>query len=803
MSYPFKDIEAKWQKRWEENKEYKTNNDFSKKKFYGLIEFPYPSGNGLHVGHPRSYVALDVIARKRRMEGYNVLYPIGFDAFGLPAENYAIKTGVHPAISTKENIDNFRRQLKMLGFSFDWDREVKTCEPDYYKWTQWMFIRMFNKGLAYKDEVPINWCPSCKVALANEEVVNGACERCGEETTRKNKSQWMMRITKYADRLIEDLKEVNFIDPVVAQQTNWIGRSHGAEIKFQITGTEELLEVFTTRADTLFGATYMVISPEHPLIEKYADRINNLEEIKAYQEEAARKSDLERADLTKDKTGVCINGLTCINPATGKEIPVWVSDYVLMSYGTGAIMAVPGHDQRDWEFAKTFGLPIIEVIEGGNIDEAAFTDTATGKLVNSGFINGMEVKDAIAAMIKWLEEKELGKAAVNYKLRDWVFSRQRYWGEPIPLVYCDDCGWVPIPDEELPLTLPEVDNFKPSDEGESPLVHAHEWLKAKCPKCGKEGRRETDTMPQWAGSCWYFLRYIDPHNDRAFCDKELLDYWMPVDWYNGGMEHTTLHVLYSRFWYKVLFDQDLVPTSEPYARRTSHGMILGSDNEKMSKSRGNVVNPDDVVEEYGADTMRLYEMNLGAFDQATAWQESGVQGTNRFLNRIWNLVEKLDPALEATEEDLRLIHKTIKAVSERIERMKFNTAVAAMNEMMNAISSRKTLPKEIIESLVVLVSPFAPHMANEIWEKLGYDATLTYYPWPQFDPDLAKDELVTIPVQVNGKLRDTLEVEEGLAEKELFDLALASEKVQKFLGGKEPRKIINVRGKLINIVVAK
>lgn len=803
MSYPFKDIESKWQKRWEENKEYRTENDFSKKKFYGLIEFPYPSGNGLHVGHPRSYVALDVIARKRRMEGYNVLYPIGFDAFGLPAENYAIKTGVHPAISTNANIDNFRRQLKMLGFSFDWDREVKTCDQSYYKWTQWMFIRMFNKGLAYKAEVPINWCPSCKVALANEEVVNGSCERCGEVTSKKNKSQWMMRITRYADRLIEDLKEVNFIDPVVAQQTNWIGRSYGAEINFEITGTQDRLEVFTTRADTLFGATYMVISPEHPLINKYADKINNLDEIKAYQEEATRKSDLERADLTKDKSGICIDGITCTNPATGKEIPVWVSDYVLMSYGTGAIMAVPGHDQRDWEFAKTFNLPIIEVIEGGNIEEAAFTDTATGILVNSGFINGMEVKEAIAAMITWLEEKKLGKATVNYKLRDWVFSRQRYWGEPIPLVQCDDCGWVPLPDRELPLTLPEVDNFTPSEAGESPLVHAHEWLKASCPKCGKEGRRETDTMPQWAGSCWYFLRYIDPHNDEAFCDPELLKYWMPVDWYNGGMEHTTLHVLYSRFWYKVLFDLDLVPQSEPYARRTSHGMILGSDNEKMSKSRGNVVNPDDVVQQWGADTMRVYEMNLGAFDQATAWQESGVAGTNRFLNRIWNLSEKVDQGLETTVEDQRLIHKTIKAVGERIERMKFNTAIAALNEFMNEIGNRDALSKEMVETLVLLVSPFAPHMANEIWEKLGFDKTLTYYPWPQFDPELAKDELITIPVQVNGKLRDTLEVEEGLAEKELFDMALASEKVQKFLEGKEPRKIINVKGKLINIVVAK
>lgn len=800
MSYPFKDIETKWQEKWEQNKEYKTEYDKDKKKIYLLIEFPYPSGQGLHVGHPRSYVALDVVARKRRMEGYNVMYPIGFDAFGLPAENYAIKTGIHPRTSTEDNINNFRRQLKMLGLSFDWDREVITCDPEYYKWTQWMFIKMFNKDLAYKAEIPINWCPSCKVTLANEEVINGKCERCDSETLRKNKSQWMLRITRYADRLIEDLDDVNFIEPVKIQQRNWIGKSHGADIFFPIADTEDRLEVFTTRADTLFGATYMVVSPEHPFIDKYKDRIKNLDAVMEYRKQAAHKSDMERADLSKDKTGVPLEGMYCINPATEKKIPIWVSDYVLMTYGSGAIMAVPGHDQRDWEFARTFNLPIIEVIAGGDIEKEAFVDIEKGTLINSGFINDLSVTDAIAKMISWLEEKKLGGAKVNYKLRDWVFSRQRYWGEPIPLVECKDCGWVPIPEDQLPLELPEVKDFRPSDEGESPLANAEEWINTPCPKCGKPGRRETDTMPQWAGSCWYFLRYLDPNNDNAFCDPEILKYWMPVDWYNGGMEHTTLHLLYSRFWCKFMYDEGLLPTSEPYSRRTSHGMILGSDGEKMSKTRGNVINPDDVVNTYGADTMRMYEMALGAFDQTTPWMESGVLGVNRLLQKAWDIFKKADPRTP-NEEEQRLMHKTIKKVDERIERMKFNTAVAALSEFMNGLSGKKTIPNQLLDTFLILLSPFAPHMANEIWEQQGHTSTLTYEPWPQFDPELAKDELITLPIQINGKLRDTIEIEPGLSDEEIQKIALARPKVIQHMQGKPARKIINIKGKILNIVI--
>jgi leucyl-tRNA synthetase len=800
MTYEHQKIEAKWQKRWSDNNEFRTENDFSKKKTFILIEFPYPSGAGLHVGHPRSYTALDIVARKRRMEGDNVLYPIGFDAFGLPAENYAIKTGIHPAISTEANINNFRRQLKALGFSFDWSREVKTCDAEYYKWTQWMFLQFFNEGLAYKANLPINWCVSCKVALANEEVVDGACERCRTPTVKKDKSQWMMRITKYADRLIEDLNDVNYIEPVKLQQINWIGKSHGAEINFAIAGSDEKLSVFTTRPDTLFGATYMVVAPEHSLVKDYAERIENIDEVLAYKKVAAHKSDMERTELAKDKTGVPLKGLAAINPATGKEIPIWVSDYVLISYGTGAIMAVPGHDQRDWEFAKQFGLQIIEVIEGGDISEAAYTDNVNGVLVNSELINGLKVPEAKAKMIDWLLEKGLGEGTVNYKLRDWVFSRQRYWGEPIPLVECDDCGWVPLPEDQLPLLLPEIEDYKPADSGASPLAKATDWINTECPKCGKPARRETDTMPQWAGSCWYFMRYLDPHNDKEFCAKDLLDYWMPVDWYNGGMEHTTLHLLYSRFWYKFMYDKGLVPTSEPYARRTSHGLILGNDGEKMSKSRGNVVNPDDVVDKWGADTFRLYELKLGAFEKATPWKDSDIVGVHRFLRRTWALFDKASSDALPTDDDRRLMHQTIRKVDERVEGLKFNTAVSALDEYLNGIAGKKVLPLEMLELMLVLLGPFAPHIACELWEKLGHTESLTYYPWPTFDPELAKEQKITVPVQVNGKLRDTLELDGPVEEEELFRLALACDGVQRQLQGDEPRRIINVKGKLVNIV---
>jgi len=801
MSYNFKDIETRWQERWQADKEYRTPNDTSKPKFYLLIEFPYPSGAGLHVGHPRSYVALDVIARKRRMEGYNVLYPIGFDSFGLPAENYAVKTGIHPAISTEENINNFRRQLKMLGLSFDWDREIATSNPDYYKWTQWMFIKFFEAGLAYKAEIPINWCPSCKVTRANEEIINGQCELCKHEVERINKSQWMMAITKYADRLIDDLDDINFIDPVKTQQRNWIGRSTGAQVEFPVADSQETLSVFTTRPDTIFGATYMVVAPEHSLIDAYADRIKNIDEVRDYRNQAAKKSDFDRTEMAKEKTGVALTGLHAINPLTKEEIPIWVSDYVLISYGSGAIMAVPGHDQRDWEFATKFDLPIVEVISGGDISKEAYTDNKNGVLVNSDFIDGLKVPDDIDKVIEFMESKGIGERSINFKLRDWVFSRQRYWGEPIPLVDCKDCGWVPLPESELPLELPEVEDYKPSDDGQSPLAKVTDWVNTTCPKCGGPARRETDTMPQWAGSCWYFIRYLDPHNDQQFCDPELLKYWLPVDWYNGGMEHTTLHLLYSRFWYKFLYDQGHVPTPEPYQRRTSHGMILGNDNEKMSKSRGNVVNPDDVIAEFGADTMRSYEMYLGAFDQTTAWQEGGVIGIHRFLTKVHSLMDKVDDSVEITDDDLRLIHKTIKAVDDRIERMKFNTAVAALIEYVNEIGGRDALHSDQLKPLVVLLYPFAPHLASEMWQQLGETDSLTYHAWPEFDPELAKDEMITVPVQINGKLRDTIEVAPETSEDDLFAAAMASEKIISFLDGREPFKMINVRGKLVNIVV--
>jgi leucyl-tRNA synthetase len=776
--YPFAEIEQKWQQHWEKSQEFRAQDLSDKPKFYVLIEFPYPSGAGLHVGHPRSYTALDAIARKRRMQGYNVLFPIGFDAFGLPAENHAIATGTHPAITTRDNIANFKRQLKMLGLSFDWSREVNTTDPKYYKWTQWMFLRMFKQGLAYKAEAHINWCSSCRVGLANEEVLGGKCERCGnEDVIRRTQSQWMLRITRYADRLLDELETVDYIEPVVRQQQSWIGKSFGAEISFPIVGTDEKLTVFTTRPDTVFGATYMVLAPEHPLLEQYYERISNLDEIGEYQAQAARKSDMDRTELAKAKTGVAVQGLVALNPATGKEIPIWISDYVLMSYGTGAIMAVPGHDTRDWEFARTFGLPIVEVVGGGDIEKEAFTNIDSGTMVNSGFLDGMPVKEAIESITRWLEENGHGKEAVNFRLRDWVFSRQRYWGEPIPLIECESCGWVPVPETELPLLLPEVKSFLPSDDGSSPLAGLSEWVNTECPSCGRPARRETDTMPQWAGSCWYYLRYLDPDNQDAFARRELLDYWIPVDWYNGGMEHTTLHLLYSRFWHKFLYDEGLVSAPEPYSRRTSHGMILGVDGEKMSKSRGNVVNPDEVVKRYGADTFRVFEMYLGAFDQKAAWSESGVNGASRFLNRIWGQCDKVSAEATMSEDDQRQMHYTVKAVDERMEAMKFNTAVAALMSYNNHLTSLKVVPQPMMKTLCLLLYPFAPHLAEEIWERLGETKTIGRQEWPGFDPELAKPKLVTLAVQISGKLRDTIEVEHGLSKEEVLELALARPKI--------------------------
>jgi leucyl-tRNA synthetase len=800
--YPFVEIEQKWQQNWEKSQEFYAQDLSDKPKFYVLIEFPYPSGAGLHVGHPRSYTALDAIARKRRMQGYNVLFPIGFDAFGLPAENHAIATGTHPAITTRDNIANFKRQLKMLGLSFDWSREVNTTDPKYYKWTQWMFLQMFKRGLAYKAEAHINWCSSCRVGLANEEVLGGKCERCGnEDVIRRTQSQWLLKITQYADRLLDELENVDYIEPVVRQQQSWIGKSYGAEISFPIIGTDEQLTVFTTRPDTVFGATYMVLAPEHPLLERYSERIGNLDEIGAYQAQAARKSDMDRTELAKDKTGVAVDGLVALNPATGKEIPIWISDYVLMSYGTGAIMAVPGHDTRDWEFARTFGLPIVEVVGGGDIEKEAFTNIDSGTMVNSGFLDGMPVKEAIESITRWLEENGHGKQAVNFRLRDWVFSRQRYWGEPIPLIECESCGWVPVSEEELPLLLPEVKSFLPSDDGSSPLAGLSEWVNTECPTCGRPARRETDTMPQWAGSCWYYLRYLDPDNQDAFARRELLDYWIPVDWYNGGMEHTTLHLLYSRFWHKFLYDEGLVSSPEPYSRRTSHGMILGEDGEKMSKSRGNVINPDEVVKRYGADTFRVFEMYLGAFDQKAAWSESGVNGAFRFLNRIWGQSDRVSADATMSEDDQHQMHYTIKAVGERMEAMKFNTAVAALMSYNNHLTSLKVVPLPMMKTLCLLLYPFAPHLAEEIWERLGETQTIGRQEWPEFDPELAKPKLVTIAVQISGKLRDTIEVEHGLGQEEVLELALALPKIQSYVAGKEMKRVIHVKDRLINLVV--
>lgn len=795
------EIEPKWQDFWEREGTFRTSDDYTKPKFYALIEFPYPSGEGLHVGHPRPYTALDIVARKRRMEGYNVLYPIGWDAFGLPTENFAIKNKVHPREVTERNIARFKEQLKSLGFSFDWSREVDTTDPNYFKWTQWIFLKLFEHGLAYKDEMPINWCPSCKVGLANEEVVNGGCERCGAEVETRVKNQWMLRITKYADRLIDDLELVDYIDRVKTQQRNWIGRSEGAEIDFEVVGTDRKLRVFTTRPDTLFGATYMVISPEHPMIDEFKDRIENFDDVTAYREQAKKKSEFERAALSKDKTGVELKGLTAINPATGQEIPIWISDYVLMTYGTGAIMAVPGHDERDWEFAKKFDLPIVEVVAGGDVEKEAYTDTESGILVNSGFLNGLEVADAKEKITNWLEEKGLGRRKVNYKLRDWVFSRQRYWGEPIPLIHCEQCGWVPVPEEELPVLLPDVENYEPTDTGESPLANIREWVETTCPKCGGPGERETDTMPQWAGSSWYFLRYTDPHNDEALASKENLDYWLPVDWYNGGMEHTTLHLLYSRFWHKFLYDIGIVSYPEPYKRRTSHGMILGENNEKMSKSRGNVVNPDDIVNQYGADTLRLYEMFIGDFEKAVPWSEDGVRGCRRFLDRFWRLQEIAVPGEEFSEALETKFHRTIKKVSEDYENLKFNTAIAAMMALVNDISDVGQITHAELKTLLILLNPVAPHITEEMWVRMGFPGYVHAQDWPKWDPEKTVEETVAIAVQVNGRVRGEITVSLTDTVEKARELAMANDNIVRFTEGKTIVKEIYVPGKIYNIVV--
>lgn len=794
-------VEKKWQEIWEKEQAFRVGTDKTKPKFYALVEFPYPSGQGLHVGHPRPYTALDVIARKRRLEGYNVLYPMGWDAFGLPTENYAIKNHIHPKLVTKKNVERFTEQLKALGYSFDWDREINTTNPDYYKWTQWIFLQLFKKGLAYKTEMPINWCTSCKVGLANEEVVGGACERCGGEVVRKVKSQWMLKITEYADKLIDDLELVNYIDKIKVSQVNWIGRSVGAEVDFKIAGKDENLRIFTTRPDTLFGATYMVISPEHPLIDKYKDELTNYEELINYREQAAKKSDFERTEMVKEKTGVEIKGLMAVNPVNGKEIPVWISDYVLMTYGTGAIMAVPGHDERDWEFAKKFGLPIIEVVAGGNVEEAAYTNTGTGKLVNSDFLNGLEVADAKLKILDWLQEKGIGAKKVNFKLRDWVFSRQRYWGEPIPLVHCDQCGYVPVPESELPLMLPEVESYEPTDNGESPLAPMTEWVETTCPCCGGKAHRETDTMPQWAGSSWYFLRYIDPHNKDAFAGKEELDYWMPVDWYNGGMEHTTLHLLYSRFWHKFLYDQGLVNTPEPYAKRTSHGMILGENGEKMSKSRGNVINPDEIVGEYGADTLRTYEMFIGAFDLSAAWSNEGVKGCRRFMDRVWKLKDMV-----TGEEGYRAgletkLHQTIKKVGQDYESMKYNTAIAAMMSLVNEFYKQGSVSKEEFKTLLILLNPVAPHITEELWQTLGEKGRIYQQTWPVYDEQKTIEDTVEIAVQINGKVKANLSIALDEKQEEVQQKAMNLPAIKALLEGKTVVKVIYVPGRILNIVV--
>ena len=795
-------VEKKWQKIWEEEKAFKVSEDYSKPKFYALVEFPYPSGQGLHVGHPRPYTALDIVSRKRRMQGYNVLFPMGWDAFGLPTENYAIKNHIHPKIVTKNNVARFKGQLQSLGYSFDWDREINTTDPDYYKWTQWIFLKLFNAGLAYKKEMPINWCTSCKVGLANEEVVNGVCERCGAPVVRKVKSEWMLKITEYADKLIKDLDDVDYIEKVKVSQKNWIGRSEGAEVDFTLKDKDEKLRVYTTRPDTLFGATYMVISPEHPLIDKYKDEITNWDEIQKYREMAARKSDFERTELAKDKTGVVLGGMSAINPVNGKEIPVWISDYVLMSYGTGAIMAVPAHDTRDWEFAKKFDLPMIQVVEGKegpvDINEAAFTDVATGKMINSDFLDGLEVTEAKEKMKDFLEEKGIGNRKVNYKLRDWVFSRQRYWGEPIPIVHCEKCGYVPLDESELPLLLPEVDSYMPTDNGESPLAAMTDWVNTTCPCCGGPAKRETDTMPQWAGSSWYFLRYTDPHNTEALASKEALKYWLPVDWYNGGMEHTTLHLLYSRFWHKFLYDQGIVPTKEPYQRRTSHGMILGENGEKMSKSRGNVVNPDDIVQAYGADTLRTYEMFIGAFDLSASWSEDGVKGCRRFLERVWKLQTIMTDEEDYSADMETKMHQTIKKVSQDFESLKYNTAIAAMMALINDFYKKNAVTKGEYKTLITLLNPVAPHITEELWQIIGGEGRVYETAWPEYDEAKTVESTVEIAVQINGKTRATMMIGKEDAKDDV--LAKAKENIADKLEGKNIIKEIYVPGRIVNIV---
>ena len=807
MGYDFTAIENKWQKYWDEHKTFHAENDYSKPKFYALVEFPYPSGQGLHIGHPRPYTAMDIVSRKRRLQGYNVLFPMGWDAFGLPTENFAIKNKIHPAIVTKNNVARFKAQLKSLGLSFDWDREINTTDPDYFKWTQWIFLKLFKAGLAYKKEMKVNWCTSCKVVLANEEVVNGKCERCGGEVVHKVKSQWMLKITEYAQKLIDDLDSVDYFEKIKTAQKNWIGRSTGAEVDFTTTAGD-MLTIYTTRPDTLFGATYMVISPEHPIIEKWADKLQNMDAIREYQAAAARKSDFDRTEMNKDKTGVKLEGVRAVNPVNGKEIPIFISDYVLMTYGTGAIMAVPAHDTRDWEFAKVFNLPIIEVVKGGeDVQKEAFTDCATGIMVNSEFLDGLSVEDAKVKIKEWLTANGKGREKVNYKLRDWVFSRQRYWGEPIPVVNCEKCGWVALPESELPLKLPDVDSYMPTDTGESPLSTLESFINTTCPCCGGPAKRETDTMPQWAGSSWYFLRYCDPHNDKELASKEALKYWMPVDWYNGGMEHTTLHLLYSRFWHKFLYDQGVVPCKEPYMKRTSHGMILGKDPErpgeftKMSKSKGNVVNPDDVVKEYGADTLRLYEMFVGDFEKAAPWQENGIKGCKRFLDRVWAMQEKVVPGDEYSDKLRASMHKTIKKVSEDIETLKFNTAIATMMGLLNEIDAAGSLTRADYRTLLILLNPFAPHITEELYQVMGYEGVLNEQKWVEYDEKLCVEDSVEIVVQVNGKVKARFNAPVDCAKEELENLAFDLPEIKALTDGKTVVKKIAVPNKLVNIVV--
>lgn len=799
MKYNYKSIELKWQKYWDEHQTFKVGTDYSKPKFYALVEFPYPSAQGLHVGHPRPYTAMDIVARKRRLEGYNVLFPMGWDAFGLPTENFAIKNKIHPAVVTKSNVERFKGQLKAIGLSFDWDREINTTDPEYFKWTQWIFLQMFKKGLAYKKEMAVNWCTSCKVVLANEEVVGGCCERCGGEVIRKVKSQWMLKITEYAQRLIDDLSEVDYADKIKSTQTNWIGRSTGAEVDFT-TSTDDVLKVYTTRPDTLFGATYMVIAPEHPMLEKWADKLENLDEIKEYQENAAKKSDFDRAEMNKDKSGVMLKGVSAINPVNDKEIPIFISDYVLMTYGTGAIMAVPGHDTRDWEFAKVYNLPIVEVVKGGNVEDEPFTDCATGIMVNSGMLDGLSVEDAKVKIKEWLEETGKGVPKVNFKLRDWVFSRQRYWGEPIPVVHCDKCGWVALPESELPLKLPDVESYMPTDNGESPLSTLESFINTTCPHCGGPAKRETDTMPQWAGSSWYYLRYCDPHNKEALASKEAIDYWMSVDWYNGGMEHTTLHLLYSRFWHKFLYDLGIVTTKEPYKKRTSHGMILGEDGQKMSKSRGNVVNPDDVISVYGGDGLRLYEMFIGDFEKTAPWDSKSIKGCERFLDRVWKLQDILVDGDEYSKKLETPFHKTIKKVTEDIESLKFNTAIASLMTLINDIYAQGSINKAEMETFLILLNPFVPHVTEEMYN-VCFGEILNQQEWVKYDEKLCVADTIEIVVQINGKVRTKLVIPVDMEQSEVLQLAKSDNNIIKSIEGKTIVKEIYVKGRLVNIVV--